>query len=292
VGKSATAVFLAQRYGGEIIACDSMQVYRGFDIGTDKPTPAQRRAVIHHLLDLVEPSIQFTAADFVREALAAIRLIEVGGRVPFVVGGTGLYLKALLEGLFPGPGKNESLRARLEESARAESIERLYERLETVDPVYARLIGRRDKTRIIRALEVFELTQKPISQHFPGTRSAVAGFHLLKIGLKLERQELYRRIEKRVDRMFHRGLVQEVESLLRRGVAADSPPFRALGYRHVLRHLRKEITLEEAVERTKADTRHYARRQLTWFRKTAGVIWFAAEDKAALSAAVEAHLAS
>lgn len=269
-----------------------MQVYRGFDIGTDKPTSAQRRAVPHHLLDLVEPSTQFTAADFVREALGAIRLIEGRWRIPFVVGGTGLYLKALLDGLFPGPGKDPTLRTRLEESARVEGTEKLYARLEAVDPVYARLIGRRDKIRIIRALEVFDLTQKPLSQHFLNTASAVRGFHLLKIGLQLERQELYRKIEERVDRMFRRGLVEETANLLEQGAPEDSPPFRALGYKHVLRHLKKETTLEEAVERTKQDTRHYAKRQMTWFRKTAGVIWFSADDSAAISAAVEAHLAS
>jgi len=292
VGKSAAAIFLAHRWKGEIISCDSMQVYRGFDIGTDKPTPAQRRAVPHHLLDLVEPSTQFTAADFVREALGAIRLIEGRRKIPLIVGGTGLYLKALFEGLFPGPGKDALLRARLEESARVEGTERLYARLEAVDPVYARLIGRRDKTRIIRALEVFDLTQKPLTQHFLNTVSAVPGFHLLKIGLQLERQELYRRIEERVESMFRRGLAKETENLLRQGAPEDSPPFRALGYKHVLRHLKKEITLEEAVERTKTDTRHYAKRQMTWFRKTAGVTWFSADDSAAISAAVEAHLAS
>ena len=290
VGKSAAAILLAQRFNGEIISCDSMQVYRGFDIGTDKPTPAQRRAVPHHLLDLVEPSTQFTAADFAREALAAIRLIEARRRIPFVVGGTGLYLRALLEGLFPGPGRNAALRARLEESARIEGIERLHARLEGIDPVYARLIGRRDKTRIIRALEVFGLTQKPLTQHFLNTASPVTGFHLLKIGLQLERQKLYRKIEERVEGMFRRGLVEETENLLRKGTPEECPPFRALGYKQVLLHLKKEITLEEAVERTKKDTRHYAKRQMTWFRKTAGVTWFSADDSAAVSAAVEAHL--
>ena len=267
-----------------------MQVYRGFDIGTDKPTPAQRLAVPHHLLDLVEPSTQFTAADFAREALAAVRLIEARQRIPFVVGGTGLYLRALLEGLFPGPGRDASLRARLEEVARVEGVERLHERLEAVDPAYARLIGRRDKTRIIRALEVFGLTQKPLTQHFLKTASPLAGFHLLKIGLKLEREELYRRIDERVEGMFRRGLVKETENLLRQGTPEDCPPFRALGYKQALLFIRKEITLEEAVERTKLDTRHYAKRQMTWFRKTAGVHWFFGSDSAAVSAAVEALL--
>jgi len=282
---------LARRFNGEIVSCDSMQVYRGFDIGTDKPTPDDRQAIRHHLIDIVDPAAQFTAADFVREALHAIRLIWKDRKIPFIVGGTGLYLKALLDGLFPGPGKDPLLRSKLEERARAGGIEELYRQLETVDPVYARLVSPRDRVRIIRALEVFEKTGKPLSQHFKNTISPVAGFHLLKIGLKLERKELYRKIEERVDKMFRRGLVEEARCLLEKGIAADSPPFRALGYKPVLRHLNGEITLEEAVDQVKKDTRHYAKRQMTWFRKMEGVRWFEADNTEPISSAVAAHLA-
>jgi tRNA dimethylallyltransferase len=292
VGKSAAGVFLALRFGGEIISCDSMQVYRGFDIGTDKPSAEMRRLVPHHLLDVAEATDQFTAADFVRQSLAAVRQIEKRGRLPFVVGGTGLYLKALLDGLFPGPGRDARLRRELEKEAAQMGLESLRRRLEEVDPVYARLIGEKDKVRIIRALEVFALTRKPLSEHFENTRSEVADFHLLRIGLQLERKELYRRIEERVDRMFERGIVAEVHGLLASGVKESAPPFRALGYRHVLAHLEGKLSLEEARRLTKQDTRHYAKRQVSWFRKMAGVTWLAARDHLALATFLEGQLAA
>jgi tRNA dimethylallyltransferase len=292
VGKSAAGVFLALRFGGEIISCDSMQVYRGFDIGTDKPSAEMRRLVPHHLLDVAEATDQFTAADFVRQSLAAVRQIEKRGRLPFVVGGTGLYLKALLDGLFPGPGRDARLRRELEKEAAQMGLESLRRRLEEVDPVYARLIGEKDKVRIIRALEVFALTRKPLSEHFENTRSEVADFHLLRIGLQLERKELYRRIEERVDRMFERGIVAEVHGLLASGVKESAPPFRALGYRHVLAHLEGKLSLEEARRLTKQDTRHYAKRQISWFRKMAGVTWLAARDHLALATFLEGQLAA
>jgi len=292
VGKSAAGIYLALRFGGEIINCDSMQVYRGFDIGTDKPTPDMRRRVPHHLLDIAEASDQFTAADFVREALAALRLIEERGRLPFVVGGTGLYLKALLDGLFPGPGRNAELRLKLEQEAVEKGLPSLHRRLEQVDPVYARLIGPRDKVRIIRALEVFYLTGKPISEHFQNTRSEVTDFHLLKIGLKLERKELYRMIEERVDRMFQGGIVEEVRSLLAAGVRPEAPPFRALGYKHILSYLEREVSFDEAARLTKQDTRHYAKRQISWFQKMAGVTWLPAGDHACVGAFLEEQFAT
>lgn len=292
MGKSAAGVYLARRFGGEIINCDSMQVYRGFDIGTDKPTPEMRKLVPHHLLDVAEASAQFTAADFVRQALAAVRVVEERGRLPFVVGGTGLYLKALLDGLFPGPGRNPELRRRLEREAAEKGLQSLHRQLEDVDPRYARLIGEKDKVRIIRALEVFRLTGMPISEHFENTRSELADFHLLKIGLQLEREELYRMIEERVDRMFERGIVAEVGGLLAAGVEEDAPPFRALGYKHVLAHLKGKIPLDEAKRLTKQETRQYAKRQLSWFRKMTGVSWLAAGDHAALAEFLEAQFAA
>jgi tRNA dimethylallyltransferase len=290
VGKSAAGIYLAQKFNGEIISCDSMQVYKGFDIGTDKPTPAMRRKIPHHLLDIIDSSAQFTAADFVKEALAAVQKVERRARLPFIVGGTGLYIKALLDGLFPGPGKDAALREQLEREAREAGWGSLRKKLEAVDPAYARLTGERDKVRIIRALEVYYLTGKPISLHFLNTKPSVSDFHLLKIGLQLEREELYKRIEERVERMFKNGIVEEVQGLLAKGVGESAPPFRALGYKHVLRFLKKQVSFEEAVALTKRDTRHYAKRQVTWFKKTAGVNWFLAEDYAALSRFIEANL--
>jgi tRNA dimethylallyltransferase len=292
VGKSAAAVELSLRFGGEIVNADSMQVYRGFDIGTAKPSADDRQRVPHHLLDIVEPEVQFTAADFAARAAEAVRLIVRRGRHPFVVGGTGLYLKSLVDGLFPGPGRDPAVRASLEEEARTSGLDSLRRELERVDPAYARLIGPRDKVRLVRALEVFRLTGRPISSHFAETASPIKGFRPVKVGLDLDRPVLYKRIEERVDRMFRSGLVEEVRRLLDRGIAADAPPFRALGYKQVVRCVRGEMPVDEAVRLTKLDTRHFAKRQLTWFRKTAGVSWVPADDRNALTALLEKELAT
>ncbi len=278
VGKSRVAIDLALCFGGEVIGGDSIQVYRGFDIGTDKPAPSERRGVPHHLIDTVDPTVQFTAADFVREALAATQDISSRGRLPIVAGGTGLYLKALVDGLFPGPGRDPAVRAALEAEAREKGLNALFRRLEEVDPAYAAKIRDRDRVRIVRALEVHAATGRPISEHFLATASPVAGRKVVRIGLRLERAVLVRRIEERVDRMFARGLVGEVRGLLEKGIPEDAPPFRALGYRHVLEHLRGGLGLDEAVALTKADTRQYAKRQMTWFRKMAEVVWFTPDD--------------
>lgn len=282
VGKSRVAVDLALRFGGEVISGDSIQVYRGFDIGTDKPTPETRRGVPHHLVDIVGPEVQFTAADFVRQALSAARDIAGRGLLPIIAGGTGLYIKALCDGLFPGPGRDPALRAALEAEAREKGIEVLFRRLEDLDPEYAAKVRGRDRVRIIRALEVHAATGRPISEHFRATESPVKGRRVVRIGLRLEREELYARIDRRVERMYERGLVDEVRGLLARGVPGSAPPFRALGYSHVLRHLRGEIGREEAAALTKTDTRHYAKRQMTWFRKMADIVWFPPDDGPAL----------
>jgi len=290
VGKSRAAVELALRLGGEVVSGDSIQVYRGFDIGTDKPSLEARRGVPHHLIDIAGPEVQFTAADFVREALAAAGGIAARGRLPIVAGGTGLYIKALCDGLFPGPGRDPVLRAALEAEAKELGLETLFRRLEAVDPEYARKVRGRDRVRIIRALEVHAATGRPISEHFRATESPVKGRTVVRIGLRLEKDELARRIDARVDRMFALGLVDEVRALLDRGVPATAPPFRALGYSHVLRLLRGETGLDEAVALTKADTRRYAKRQMTWFRKMAGVVWFPPDDAAALEEHVRNRL--
>jgi len=278
VGKSATAIKIARIFDGEIINCDSMQVYQGFDIGTDKMTLDQRENIPHHLLDIISPSTQFTAADFIRLALEAVGNIHKKNKLPIITGGTGLYLKALLDGLFPEGKSDPNIRKRLEAEAKANGVKSLCERLKTIDPQYAEKIGTNDKYRIIRALEVFEATNISLTEHFAQTRSFVADFHVLKIGLKIDRQILYTNIEKRVDKIFTGGLVNEVKNLLDNGVKKESPPFRALGYKHVLKHLKRELTLEEAVILTKRDTRHYAKRQMTWFRKMEGIEWFNPEE--------------
>ncbi|MCJ7488513.1 MAG: tRNA (adenosine(37)-N6)-dimethylallyltransferase MiaA [Candidatus Aminicenantes bacterium] len=290
VGKSRVAVDLALRFGGEVISGDSIQVYRGFDIGTDKPPAASRRGVRHHLIDIVGPEVQFTAADFVREALKAAGEITSRGHLPLIAGGTGLYIKALVDGLFPGPGRNPALRAALEATAQEEGLDSLFRRLQAIDPEYARKVRSRDRVRIIRALEVHAATGLPISEHFRRTESPVRGRNVLRLGLRLERDALYRRIDDRVEQMFERGLVEEVRGLLERGVAENAPPFRALGYSHVLRLLRGEVSREVAMASTKADTRHYAKRQTTWFRKMDDVAWFSPDDGPALEEHVQNHL--
>ena len=278
VGKSSTALKLAKKLEGEIINCDSMQVYKSFDIGTDKTPLEKRENVPHHLLDVVSPSTQFTAADFARLALETSNAIVKRKRLPLVVGGTGLYLKALLNGLFL-EGKGEPLlRQKLEREAKEKGLDSLRKKLMEVDPVYCQKIGKNDKVRIIRALEIFYSTQKPLSEHFLNTKSFVKDFNIIKIGLKLERKELYRRIEERVDKMFERGIVREVQELLQKGADENFPPFRALGYKYVLKLLKKEIPLKKAITLTKRDTRHYAKRQMTWFRKMEGIRWFSPND--------------
>ncbi len=278
VGKSSTAIKLAKKLKGEIINCDSMQVYKDFDIGTDKIPVEKRENIPHHLLDVVSPSIQFTAADFARLALKTANSILKRKKLPLIVGGTGLYLKALLDGLFPGGGSDPKLRQELESEAKKKGLDTLREKLKEVDPVYYQKIGERDKVRIIRALEVFYSTRKSLSKQFLSTKSYVKDFNIIKIGLKLERKELYRRIEERVDKMYERGITREVEELLQKGVDENSPPFRALGYKYILKLFNKEIPLEEAITLTKRDTRHYAKRQMTWFRKMEGIKWFSPHD--------------
>jgi len=286
VGKSSIALKLAKKLEGEIINCDSMQVYKGFNIGTDKLPLEERENIPHHLLDIYNPDTQFTAADFAKLALKSIDLIQKKKKLPIIVGGTGLYLRALLDGLFPGSARDHRLRQKLEKKVKEKGLDNLRKKLMEVDPEYSQKIGNKDKMRIIRALEVFYLTQKPISEHFMETKSFTEDFNIIKIGLKLNRKELYRRIEERVDKMFKRGIIKEVESLLEKGVDENLPPFRALGYKYVLKFLKKEMTPEEAISLTKRDTRRYAKRQLTWFRKMKGIQWFSPYDFSSLAAFV------
>jgi len=282
VGKTAVSLLLAERFGGEIINADSMQVYRGFDIGTDKPGPEERARAPHHLLDIIDGRIQFTAADFAVRAAEAVVSISGRGRLPIIVGGTGLYIKALFEGLFPGPGRDDVVRASLQEEARRDGWDVLHRRLESLDPEYATKIGPNDRIRIIRALEVRAVTGIPLSEHFHLTKGYLQGFAPVLIGLRRDRTSLGRRVDDRVEQMFQRGLVEEVRGLRAGGLEENAPPFKALGYRHVLRFLRGESTLEEARLETKIDTRHYAKRQETWFRKTPGLVWFDADDVEAI----------
>lgn len=279
VGKSRLALALAERVGGEIIAADSMQVYRGLDIGTAKPGAEERRRVPHHLLDLVDPDQAFTAADYARRARTAIADIRRRGHLPIIVGGTGLYVRTLFRGLFDAPGEQPSVREALRQEATKVGVPVLHRRLQALDAEAAARIHPNDLFRVVRALEVFVTSGRPIS----ALRAEAHRNHRLVpgpmvwFGLERDRQELYRRIEMRVEEMLSRGLLQEVRGLRDRGYSPALKPLRAIGYRHMIEHLKGHTSLDAAVARLKRDTRRYAKRQLTWFRHEEQIEWHRVE---------------
>ncbi|HEY5974067.1 MAG TPA: tRNA (adenosine(37)-N6)-dimethylallyltransferase MiaA [Geobacteraceae bacterium] len=272
-GKSELAVRLAERFDGEIVNADSMQVYRGLDIGTAKPSQELRERAPHHLLDQVPPDVNFTAADFVAAASAAICEIQGRGKRVFVVGGTGLYIRALLKGLAVSPGGDEEIRRQLVAVAAAEGNDGLMRRLAAVDPETAARLHPNDRLRIIRALEVYQQTGLPLSRYQADHGFAEKHYDCLQLGLLVEREELYRRIEVRVDAMLAAGLVAEVAALLAQGFSPESKPFKAIGYKQVCAYLAGSCSLAEAVELIKRDTRRYAKRQLTWFKSEPEIYW-------------------
>src|SRR5882724_2314053 len=273
-GKSALALAVAERRGGEIINCDSTAVYRGFDIGTDKIAAADRRGVPHHLIDVAEPTDDYTAAQFARDAAAVIRDVHGRGRLPILAGGTGFYFRALTRGLFPGPGRDAALRRRLESIAERRDVAFLHRLLRRVDPESALRIQPRDLKRLVRALEVYFLTGKPLTAHFADTQSPIADVGILAIGLRLPADEISRRVTRRVDEQFARGLLDEIRALLARGVPEAARPFGGLVYRQAIEHLRG--VRDEASTRAliAQENRRYARRQLIWFRKEPNLGWF------------------
>jgi tRNA dimethylallyltransferase len=272
-GKSALALALAERYPGEIVSCDSTAVYRGFDIGTDKVPVGQRRGIPHHLIDIVEPTAEYTAAQYARDAAAAIRAIHDRGRLPLLVGGTGFYYRALTRGLFPGPGKHQTLRLRLEGIAVRRGAAALHRLLRRVDAPSASRIQLRDVKRMVRALEVFYLTGRPMTAHFADTTAPLPEFDVFSIGLRLPAVQISERVERRVDEQFARGLLDEIRSLLARGVPENARPFGGLVYRQALEHLqgvRDEASTRALIAQ---ENRRYARRQLIWFRKEPNLVW-------------------
>ena len=290
MGKSRLAVVLAAEFSGEVVNADSMQVFRHMDIGTAKPAPPEMRGVPHHLLDIVEPDGEYTAADFRRDASLKIAEITGRGHSAFVVGGTGLYVRALTEGLAPAPGADRRIREGLLMQARKEGPGALHRRLARVDPAAAAAIHPNNLRRVIRAMEVFEITGTPISDLHRAHAFAERPFDTLKIGLAVEREALYRAIERRVDGMISAGLVEEVRSLLARGYRSDLKPMTGLGYKEITAFIEGRSTLAEAVELIKRNTRRYAKRQLTWFRKDKEIKWFSPGDTDAIRKAVAAHL--
>ena len=272
-GKSALAINLALKHGGEIISCDSTAVYRGFDIGTDKVPRPQRRGIPHHLIDVVEPTEEYTAARYSRDAVAAIEGIYQRGRWPILVGGTGLYYRALVRGLFPGPGADARMRGRLEAIATRRGVEFLHRMLRRIDPASATRILPRDLKRIVRALEVYFLTGTPLTDHFAATVSPLSGYETMAVGLSPPMTLIAERVEKRVDAQFEQGLLDEIRGLIARGVPETARPFGGLVYRQALEHLhgvRGEAETRSLIAR---ENRHYARRQLIWFRKEPNLWW-------------------
>ncbi len=271
VGKSALAIRLAEALGGEIVSADSRQVYRLMDIGTDKPSPEDRRRVPHHMIDLVWPDEQFTLAQYQQGAYEAIDDILRRGKVPILAGGTPLYINAVLEGwTIPRVEPDPHLRAELERQAGELGAHALHARLRALDPAAAERILPTNTRRIIRALEVIQRTGRPISQQ---QGKQPPHYRLLKIGLTADRHELYRRIDRRIDSQIQRGLVDEVAGLLARGYSPDLPSMTGLGYRQIVDYLRGRATLDEAVQRLKWDTHNFARHQGNWFRRMQGVHW-------------------
>ena len=274
VGKTRLVLQLAKDLGGEIVNADSMQIYRFMDIGTAKPTSENRAEVIHHLLDIVNPDEDFNANRYRRLARGVINKLSEEGRVAIVVGGTGLYLKALFHGLFPGGSSNQRIRDRLRRQGEKDGGMELYQRLRQIDPSTAERLHPRDLFRIIRSLEVFECTGKPISvlQMEHGFKERM--FLTLKIGLRRPRSELYEGINRRVEEMMEKGLITEVRELLDRGYGPQLKSMQALGYRHMVQHLIRGMKIADAVMTMKRDTRRYAKRQMTWFRGDQEVSWF------------------
>ena len=274
-GKSALAITLARQFSGEIVSCDSVAVYREFDIGTAKPSREQRAIVPHHMLDIVAPDETFTAGDYSRRARAAITEINGRGKLPIVVGGTGLYLRALLEGLFPGPQRSEELRDRLRERAAGRGSPYLHQVLGRLDAYAAANIHANDAPKLIRAIEVCLASRARMSELWKQRgRDPLRGFRILRIGLNPPREALYEKINRRAQAMFANGLVEETKALLERyGTAKHMMPLGSLGYRQVGQYLRGELTLEQAVAAAQQGHRNYAKRQMTWFRREPDVNW-------------------
>jgi len=284
-GKSDLAISLAEQLDGEIVCADSLTIYRGLNIGSAKPTAEQQRRIAHHLLDIREPSQPFTAADFRHEASQAISDILQRGKRVIVAGGTGLYLRVLLHGLTDAPGEDSELRRQLKQRAEREGGAALLEELRRIDPETAARCHPNNLVRILRALEVWYATGSPLSSFHDRHGFSDAPYDALLLCLNLVRDELYRRIDRRVELMLDTGLVDEVRGLLQAGIPADIKPLQAIGYKEVLAHLRGDTTLEEMSEQIKRNTRHLAKRQLTWFRREAEAQWVAYPENSATIAA-------
>ena len=272
-GKTALSLTLAERFHGEIVNCDSVAMYREFDIGTAKPTSSERIRAPHHLLDCVEPTSHITAGEYARQARQVLAEIKARGRLPILVGGTGLYLRSLLDGLFPGPQRSEELRERLRQRQAERGEKYLHRILQRLDPAAAEKIHAHDTPKLIRAIEVCLASRKKMTELWrEHGREPLRGFRILRLGLDPDRQALYARINRRAQRMFESGLVEETERLLAK-YGGTAGPLSSLGYRQALQFLRGEISREQALESAQQAHRNYAKRQMTWFRREPSVHW-------------------
>ena len=272
-GKSDLALRLAAEFSGEVVNCDSLQIFRYFDIGTAKLPADHRRGIPHHLIDILDPDQLFTAGEYARLAREVLAEISARGQLPVVAGGTGFYLRALLDGLFPGPARDQALRDRLAERERRRpgSIHRLLGRF---DPQAARRIHPNDLPKLMRALEVCLLTRRPVTEIYQEGRNELRGYEILKIGLSPLREQLYARLDQRAEQMFQTGLIEEVRGILTRGFAVSAKPFESHGYRQAVQFLNGELNQAQAVFYAQRNTRRYAKRQMTWFRQERGIEWF------------------
>jgi tRNA dimethylallyltransferase len=278
VGKTAFSIALAQKFGGEIVGADSMQIYRQMDIGTAKPSAAERSTVAHHLVDIVDPDAPFDAQKYAETAIQIVSKLTAHGIIPLVVGGTGLYIKALVFGLFDAESANADLRERLKREAQAKGALPLYERLTAVDPDTARKLHPNDTHRVIRALEIYEISGAPLSAYHRRHRFQQRRLETLTLGLHMDREQLYQRIDARVDAMLNAGLLDEVRRLLDDGYSPDLKSMQSIGYRHMINFLHGRMNWEEAVRTLKRDTRRYAKRQLTWFKAVPDIVWLSPQD--------------
>ena len=272
-GKSALGIALAQRFDGEVVACDSTAVYRGFDIGTDKVPVEQQGGIPHHMVDVADPTEEYSAARYAREAAVVIRDITARGKLPILVGGTGLYYRALTRGFFPGPSRDVAVRARLERIAARRGPERLHALLGRVDPGSAQRIQPRDLKRLIRALEVYHLTRRPLTAHFADTQSPLPEYEVSAVALQIPAEATAERVARRVDEQFARGLLDEIRRLLASGVPPTAHPFTGLVYRQALEHLNGVRGEQETRDLIVRENRQYSRRQLIWFRKEPNLQW-------------------
>jgi tRNA dimethylallyltransferase len=287
VGKTSASIPLAQRLDAEVISADSRQIYKHMSIGTAKPTPEEMQDVPHHLVDTLAPEEKYTAGQFARDAARIIEEIYVRGKQPLIVGGAGLYIKALTQGLFDKKSTDKQVRRDLQRQAETGGIQGLYEEFRRVDPAYASEVHINDEKKIIRALEIYRVTGEPPSRHFAQAEHAGLEHPCHILGLTMDRQRLYDKINRRVELMIEQGLIEEVKGLLSKGYTGDENALQTVGYQEIFAYLAGELSLEDAVNQIQTNTRHYAKRQMTWFRNQHEVTWFDLDEYSSREQLVE-----